>query len=170
MLNKKIFFIAFLLAFFSCKNEESTSKTSSRKQTEEVTENITNISWPTGNWIDSTIFGGRVSFCENWEKISEREFNGEKYQIKNGDTSSPTKLTLTRTDGKYYYSYFEENKQVTFVQDSIGKGFLSFVNTLDQFPTNLAYQWDENKVTISFSGYANGVYRSASFNTLRESD
>ena len=120
-----------------------------------------------GNWKDSSLFGGKVTFCENWIKDNTNKFSGEKFQISKGDTSSVTKLTLVKTDGKYYYSYFEKNSQTTFVQDSIAEDYLSFINTKDQFPSNINYQLKGEVLMISFSGMANGIFRSASFNTTK---
>jgi hypothetical protein len=162
-------YIIILLTFFliSCGSLEENVASWDNNVKENLPQKEFSINWLVGQWKDTTVFNGRVSFCENWREDTINSFSGEKYQISKGDTSSRTQLALVKTDGKYFYTYFEEEEQVTFVQDSLGENYISFVNTKDQFPTNLSYNWNRMSMKISFSGIAKGVFRSASFNTIK---
>ena len=169
MLNNFFSLLLLSILLFSCNDDPDFTSGENHSYTETKDEQITstNLDWIEGNWIDTNVRNGKIVFCENWRKISENSFEGEKFQISLGDSSSPTKLSLTKTDGKYYYSYFDNEDQTTFIQDSLGDGYMSFVNTTENFPTNLSYEWNTKILKISFSGMVNGVYRSASFNTIK---
>lgn len=154
---------------FSCTSGTNTDTAENQTLNINNQKETYNLTWIEGNWKDTTVRGGRVTFCENWRKSSENIFEGEKYQIINGDTSSPTQLKLKKTDGKYYYSYFEEENQVTFVQDSLSNTYISFLNSTDKFPTNLAYTMKEEKLHITFSGTtSNGFFRKSGFTLTKQ--
>ncbi len=125
------------------------------------------VNWIEGEWRDTTLFNGKVTFAENWIKNNGESFSGQKFQISNGTQSSPTELGLVKTDGVYYYSIIEEERLTTFVQDSLGEQFISFVNTTEEFPSNLSYELQGRVLLISFSGMANGVFRKAAFNAVK---
>lgn len=164
----RILGVLFLLSLMNCSDslpiEENT------KDSELEINQLTDfkVDWVVGSWRDSTLFNGKVTFAENWNKTGNESFSGEKYQISNGNNSSSTELGLTKTDGKYYYSIVEGKKLTTFIQDSLGENYISFVNTTDEFPTNLNYHLEGKTLSISFSGMANGVFRSAAFKTIKE--
>ena len=163
-----LFLYVCLVLFVAC--SETQEPVAQREQdaiSQEVKREL-NLDWLEGEWRDSTSFGGRIIFVESWRKSRDKSLVGRKHQIANGTPSSPTELRLVETDGKFYYSYWEEENQTTFVQDSVSEGFLSFVNTTDKFPTNLSYSLKDEVLIISFSGLANGVVRSASFVTKKE--
>lgn len=160
--------LVFLPLLFHCsqidpKQDKAQIQVESTEQNKDIS-----LDWLEGEWRDSTSFGGRVIFVENWKKSSDNSLVGSKFQIANGKSSSSTELSLLQTDGMYYYTYTEAGEQTTFVQDSVSEGFLSFVNTTDKFPTNLSYLYKEEVLTISFSGLANGVFRNAAFRAKKE--
>lgn len=158
-----IFVLVFLLIMGCGSPEENIIK---EEQVEVLVADFS-VDWLEGNWRDSSVFGGSVVYVENWKQIENNKFVGEKFQIARGNPSSLTELGLVKTEGLFYFTYIEEEKQTTFVQDSIGENFLSFVNTTDQFPANLRYQLNNDTLLISFSGLANGIFRSASFATRK---
>jgi len=165
---RKVFLYVCLVLIVACsETQEPVSEREQATNSQEVKKEV-NLDWLEGEWRDSTSFGGRIIFVESWKKSGENSLVGSKHQIANGAPSSPTELRLVETDGIFYYSYWEEENQITFVQDSVSEGFLSFVNTTDKFPTNLSYSLKDEVLTISFSGLANGVFRSASFVTKKE--
>ena len=166
MFDKWKLLLVFIL--FSCGNDNS--QKTNKKQIEthtELSDKSYELDWLVGEWQDTTVFGGKVTFCESWKKNNESSFSGEKHQIARGDTSTSTELTLVKTEGTYYYSYSYDNIQTTFVQDSVGKGFINFINTKDEFPTNLSYKWNGETIKIEFSGTAKGAFRTASFHVSK---
>lgn len=168
LINNGTFFLIGIFLLISCGSgigEDKEEKVSS----EEFKQNRVShsVDWMEGSWIDTTVFNGRVSFFEAWTKDDTDAFSGRKFQVVNGDSASPTQLSLVKTDGIYYYSYYENEDQTTFMQDSIAHQFISFQNTKDQFPQNLSYFLEGDTLFISFSGMAKGVYRSSGFKTRR---
>lgn len=170
--NGAFFLIGFLL-LTSCGSEAEHNKTKEEREGEVSSEGVEqgvadySVDWMEGKWIDTTVFNGRVSFFEAWTKEGTDAFSGKKFQIVKGDSASPTQLSLVKTDGVYYYSYYENEDQTTFMQDSIAHQFISFQNTKDQFPHNLSYFLEGDTLFISFSGMAQGVYRSSGFKTRK---
>jgi|GEM_PF-5081638 hypothetical protein len=158
----------FLLLLFHCSQIDPATDKAQILVESALQNTDISLDWLEGEWRDSSSFGGRAIFVENWKESSDNSLVGSKFQIVNGEPSSSTGLSLLQTDGKYYYSYTEAGEQTTFVQDSVSEGFLRFVNTTDKFPTNLSYLYQEEVLTISFSGLANGVFRSAAFRAKKE--
>ena len=155
------------LGFLSCNSSSSPIDSPTVSVSTDKEERQFSLDWIVGNWTDTTLFGGKVTFAENWIKNEEGSFSGEKFQISNGNNSSSTELGLVKTEGKYYYSIIEREGLTAFVQDSLGYQYISFVNTTDKFPANLSYHLNQGEMSISFSGMANGVYRRASFRTVK---
>lgn len=155
------------LGFLSCNSPSSPIDSTTVSVGTDKEDSQFSLEWIVGNWRDTTLFGGKVTFAENWIKNEGESFSGEKFQISNGNNSSSTELGLVKTEGKYYYSIIEGEELTTFVQDSVGDQYISFVNTTDKFPTNLSYYLNQGEMSISFSGMANGVYRSSSFRTVK---
>ena len=156
-----------ILILIGCGDSQTKSAADHYSEVNDETALDYSMDWIEGSWQDSTLFGGKVTFVERWELTGANSFTGEKFQISNGNESSPTELGLVKSEGKFYYTIIEGEKQTTFVQDSLGHKYISFVNTTDKFPTNLSYHLSEDVLSISFSGMANGVFRSTRFKTIR---
>ena len=167
MLNRSLVVFVLLGFVFACSNGTIDLDNNANNEDSKVSTASFDLDWILGEWIDSTKFKGKIIFIESWGKETEQLFTGEKRSIDKGDTLSPTKLSITKTDGKFYYSYTIKGDQITFVQDSISNNFVSFRNTTNVFPDVLIYRLENDTLNISFSGIKSGMKFGSSFKTIK---
>ena len=106
-------------------------------------------------------------YHEIWE-INEQNFlSCKKFTSTNGKESEPTKISLIKTENKYYYSYNFKNEQITYSSDSLAENYIRLICNLDKFPQKIEYIRSKDTLYISLAGMAGGVYRNPIYKTVK---
>lgn len=166
MLSKICAFSFLIIITCSCNNAEVV------KESEVVGDEIiadSNLDWISGTWIDSTSFMMiSQTYVEIWEVLGEDKYEGMKFSIRAGKNGDTTNLKIDKSEGKLYYTIIEDNKESVFIQTKRASKEIEFANTKDEFPYNINYLNDNNKLTITASGNLNGAQKTIIFNTLKK--
>jgi hypothetical protein len=166
MLNK-FYALGFLMVVvFSCENA---GEPNDSEGVVDLTVADANLDWISGTWIDSTSFKMiNQTYVEVWKVLEKDSYEGIKYSIRGGKNGDTTSLKIDKSEGKLYYTIVEDNKKSTFIQTKGASNEIEFANTKDEFPYNISYLNDNNKLTITASGNLNGEQRVIKFNTLKK--
>jgi Domain of unknown function (DUF6265) len=148
----KIAYLILALAFFSCQKSKDVSR-------------IEGQDWILGQWENKSE-GGLL--MERWVKVNDSIFNGESYFIKEKDTLHSEKMHLKQQgENLIYVSTIKgqnEDKAVTFEQNTEIENQLVFENPSNLYPRKLSYKSSgKNQITIQVSGIEQGKPSSATY-------
>lgn len=115
-------------------------------------DNKTNLDWFVGNWIRTNEDPDMQTF-ENWKKISDHEYLGFGYTLKENDTVFQEKMEFIENEGTWIlHVTMPKNPQPTsFKVTEITDSTMVCVNEKNDFPNKIHYWKDEAtlKATIS---------------------
>jgi len=170
MFNKLIILTTVILAC-ACQDATPPNETSEVATVTNVSSKNYSLDWLVGNWLDSSTMAFRkVSYGENWIKKGDNIYNGDQYYINKGIKGEPNNVSLVKTDGLFYLTYLIGKDQHTFVQDSVNDRYLRLTHIQDKFPTKLIYTVKSDTLLMTREGFANGIFRSVTFNAIKLTD
>ncbi len=125
------------------------------------TNDITKAEWLTGTWENKTTRG---SIYETWNKISETEFAGKNYIVKEKDTVVFENIRLVQEKDSLFYIPAVKNQNdglpVRFANKTISETQLVFENPQHDFPQIISYtKITPDSLVAEISGTKNGRER-----------
>jgi len=153
-MNKPILLLILILAFASCKKEESTEK-----------DKIKTANWLLGKW-SSKIDDGVLS--EEWKQLNDSTFQGESFFIKGKDTLHFENIILQQKGEELLYNAKvkgqNEDKAVPFKLTQGTQNQLVFENLKHDYPKRIFYTLiNKDSLVASISGTQLGKTSSESF-------
>ena len=141
----KLFFLIVLFILFSCQKGKDKAKNVGQD-------------WILGQWKNKSQEG---ILSESWKKVNDSVFDGESYFIKEKDTLHSEKMQLKQKDENLIYVSTikgqNEDKPVTFAQNTEIENQLVFENPTNQYPRKIVYKLTgKNQITIQISGIQQG--------------
>ena len=141
----KLFFFIVLFTVFSCQKGKDKSK-------------IVGQDWILGQWENKSQEG---TLSESWKKVNDSIFDGESYFINQKDTLHSEKMQLKQKgENLIYVSTIKgqnDDKPVTFVQNTEIENQLVFENPANQYPRKIVYKpIGKDQITIKVSGVQQG--------------
>ena len=129
--------------------------------TKKQTNDITKAEWLTGTWENKTTRG---SIYETWNKISETEFAGKNYIVKEKDTVVFENIRLVQEKDSLFYIPAVKNQNdglpVRFANKTISETQLVFENPQHDFPQIISYtKITPDSLVAEISGTKNGRER-----------
>lgn len=130
---------------------------------------IKKAEWLIGTWENKTPKG---SVYETWNKISETEFAGKSYIIKEKDTLVFENIRLAQEqDGLFYIPIVKKQNDglpVRFATKTISETQLVFENPQHDFPQIISYtKITSDSLVAEISGNKNGQKRRQMFSMKR---
>lgn len=131
--------------------------------------NLLKADWLIGTW---EIKSSKGILYESWKKISNNEFDGKSYIIKDSDTLLLETIQLINQSGQKFYIPTVKNQNeglpVRFEAKIFTKDSLLFENQSHDFPQNISYtKITKDSIIAKISGIVNGELRSRIFNMRR---
>lgn len=119
---------------------------------------LTKAAWLIGTWENQTPKG---TVYESWTKVSDNEFQGKSYALKENDTLVFETIRLVRKKKQLFYIPTVKNQNnglpVSFAMTSISDTSLIFENRQHDFPQQISYILSGNDaLTAQISGTVNG--------------
>ncbi|MGL5234770.1 MAG: DUF6265 family protein [Empedobacter falsenii] len=116
-------------------------------------EKAENFDWLLGKWQRTNEEQGKNTF-ENWNKISNSEYNGIGFTIQNNDTISQEQMKIIKTDRKWnlLVKTLEEEEFIRFEMLAIETDKFEFKNDTLDFPKFIKYWKNGDKVNALISG------------------
>ncbi len=144
---KKITLILLLLAFISCKKENTMTK-----------EKIKLAEWLLGKWENNTA-NGKLS--ESWEKVNDSLFQAQSYFIKDTDTLHFETISLEQKGEDLHYNSTikgqNNDKLISFKLKVETESQLIFENPKQDYPQKITYNKITNdSIQIVISGIQKG--------------
>ena len=135
-------FVALIL--FSC-SSTSTEKESEILENEEV-QNTQNFDWLLGKWQRTNDSEAGLTTYENWQKISETEYQGFGFALQNGDTVSQENMRLVQEKDNWFVdvSLPGEPNAVRFTLTDYNDSSFTCENEANDFPKIIHY-WIDGK-------------------------
>lgn len=129
------------------------------------TDDIKKAEWLIGTWENRT---PKRSIYETWEKISDNEFSGKSYILKEQDTIVFETIRLVQEQDRLFYIPTVKNQNdglpVRFTAKTISENKLVFENPKHDFPQTISYtKIDTNSLVAEISGTKNGQERKQTF-------
>lgn len=137
--------------------------------TMKLTNDITKAKWLIGTWENKTPKG---SIYETWSKISNNEFSGKSYIVKEKDTIVFENIRLVQEQGGLFYIPTVKNQNdglpVRFALKTISETQLVFENPQHDFPQIISYtKIISDSLVAEISGTKNGQERKQAFSMKR---
>lgn len=133
--------------------------------TTKPTNDSKNPEWLIGTWENKTPKG---SIYETWKKVSDNEYAGKSYIIKEKDTIVFENIRLVQEQGGLFYIPVVKNQNnglpVRFVAKTILETQLVFENPQHDFPQVISYtKVGADSLVAEISGLKNGQERKQTF-------
>lgn len=127
--------------------------------------NIEKTEWLIGTWENKTPKG---TIYETWKKISDNEFSGKSYILKEQDTIVFETIRLVKEHDGLFYIPTVRNQNgglpVRFVAKTISSDQLVFENPQHDFPQIISYtKINADSLVAEISGVKNGQERKQTF-------
>jgi len=126
---------------------------------------LNKAAWLIGTWENKT---ARGSMYETWGKLSDVEFSGKSYVLKERDTIVFETIRLVEEQGSLFYipvvKKQNEGLPVRFALKTISETALVFENPQHDFPQRIAYtKINADSLVAEISGVKNGQQRRQTF-------
>lgn len=126
---------------------------------------INKAEWLIGTWETKT---SRGSIYETWAKLSDDEFSGKSYILKDKDTVAFETIRLVQEQGGLFYIPTVKNQNdglpVRFAAKTISETQLVFENPQHDFPQIISYtKINADSLVAKISGTKNGEEREQAF-------
>lgn len=130
-----------------------------------LNNDIKKAGWLIGTWENKT---QRGSLFETWIPVSENEFSGKSYMVKDKDTLVFETIRLLQEKEKLFYIPVVSNQNggqpVRFALKSISESSLVFENPAHDFPQLISYtRITSDSLLAEISGTRNGQPRAQRF-------
>lgn len=121
--------------------------------------------WLIGTWESKT---PRGSLFENWKKISDNEFAGKSYILKNGDTTIFESIRIVEEEKQLFYIPIVKDQNggqpVRFKLKQLTDSQMIFENLQHDFPQQISYsRIGTDSLLAQISGTKNGKDRKQGF-------
>ncbi|WP_260509630.1 DUF6265 family protein [Empedobacter falsenii] len=134
----------------SCNENKKSNQTENAEiESKKATDNL---DWLTGNWKRLNEEAGKETF-ENWKKISESEYSGIGFTLKNGDTISQEKMDLIESNGNWslFVKMPNDKKATKFKMTKKNNNEFICVNDSIDFPKKVQYSFDGKRIKAKIS-------------------
>jgi hypothetical protein len=126
---------------------------------------LSRAEWLIGTWENKT---SRGSTYETWNKVSNDEFSGKSYMLKENDTVVFETIRLVREKDRLFYIPTVKNQNnnlpVRFAVKTISDTALVFENPQHDFPKIISYtKINTDALVAEISGTKNGQERKQTF-------
>ncbi len=126
---------------------------------------IKKAEWLIGTWINKTSKG---DIYENWIKVSDQEFAGKSYIIKENKPVVFETIQLTQEHGGIFYTPIVKNQNnglpVRFSLTTMSDSVMVFENPQHDFPQIIEYRnIESDSLVVEISGINNGLERKQIF-------
>ncbi len=126
---------------------------------------IKKAEWLIGTWENKTPKG---SIYETWSKVSDQEYSGKSYIVKEQDTMVFETIRLVQEEDELYYIPTVKNQNddlpVRFMAKVISETQLVFENPQHDFPQVISYtKINADTLVAEISGTRNGQERKQTF-------
>jgi len=118
---------------------------------------------------------GNAAIFENWKKVSDNEYTGKSWIIKNGDSALSETLILSFKNGviKYTSTVAGQNdgKAVSFTLTKAENNTYIFENAQHDFPKRIIYQFiSDDELTAFIDDGVPGTTKKSVFNYRRQKE
>lgn len=129
------------------------------------TSGLKKAEWLIGTWENKTAKG---SIFETWNKISDNEFSGKSYLVKEKDTVVFETIQVVQEQDLLFYIPLVKNQNnglpVRFTGNTISETQLIFENPQHDFPQKISYtKFKSDSLVAEISGIQNGQQRKQTF-------
>lgn len=126
------------------------------ENTSQKTENnTTSMNWIIGKWIRINDSSTETKTYEDWSKISENEYKGHGFVVKNDTTVWEEHLRLLNENNQWIFEVTGVNESPTIFQitEKTENSFIS-KNPENKFPKQISYALENDKLIAKISGGA----------------
>jgi len=116
---------------------------------------VENLRWLSGTWEQRN---GAQLTSETWSYSDSGILTGHSETTQQGEMLFSEELSILDSNGVIVYVAVLPFKTALFTLDSIGQGYVRFIDLSNDFPNSIAYQRQGNNLDVTLLGNQNGEH------------